>query len=373
MSTVAKLPAEFSAKPAARRIFPGLGSLAGWARLCIVGTAIVVILCELAGVRWPLNCLTPFTPQWGAIAFLGAVLLRIVAMIRKRLWRVDGVLMAAGVMTAIYAGAITFGFVPWRTVPPAAYVAAADDRPKVKLLIANVHTNNPDHQSILDLIAFEQPDVVLLMELNNQWTEDLSAVLNDTYPVRRTMPDESGNFGFGVWSRLPAAKAEWVLQKDEDRFNRLDVPQLDATLIMKDAAGQNRSIRFVGLHPLPPMNRKMSAARDAVLARTADTVAADKSIPTIVAGDLNITRYCRMIRRLTVLGGLRDAASNLRFSWPNTWSKPIFAIRIDHILVTDHWRVVETRRGPAIGSDHMPIITTLQLTADAPANAGKIP
>ena len=58
---------------------------------------------------------------------------------------------------------------------------------------------------------------------------------------------------------------------------------------------------------------------------------------------------------------LRDATDG-RVTWPNTWSWPVMGIRIDHVLVSEHWRVTESRIGPAMGSDHWPLIFRLRLT-----------
>jgi hypothetical protein len=39
----------------------------------------------------------------------------------------------------------------------------------------------------------------------------------------------------------------------------------------------------------------------------------------------------------------------------------MFYARIDHVLASDHWRCVEARVGPAVRSDHWPIIAEFAL------------
>lgn len=338
-------------------------ALLRWARLAAGGSVLALVAMELTGVRWPFNLITPYTPQLAVIATIGTLLLLAVDR-RHRLGKLDRGLLAASALVALYAGAITFGLVPWRIAPPAIAVAGSDANvARVKVLAANVHTTNRNHTAILDLIRDEDPDIILLMELNRSWLEDLRG-LKEKYPVTRSLPDETGNFGIGLWTRLEVDEAQVVSMLDrEDQLSRLDVPQLDATFDLRDMQDPTvrHRIRFIGLHPLPPTSWSRSRARDAVLARAANSVSEKPPMPTIVAGDLNLTRYCRMIRRMTGPAQLSDATAPVRFSWPNRWSWWAMGIRIDHTLVSDHWRVIDVHAGGDIGSDHMPIVATLQL------------
>ncbi|HEX8323396.1 MAG TPA: endonuclease/exonuclease/phosphatase family protein [Tepidisphaeraceae bacterium] len=339
---------------------------ARWGRLACLGAALALALGEIAGLYWPFNLITPYTPQYAAIGMIG-VLLVALATARVRA-SVDRVCLIIGLVAFIYGGAITFGRVPGRTIAPAPRVVATDaDLGRVKVFVANVHTANTDHKTVLDLIAEEDPDVIFLSEVGDRWAEDLRA-LNEKYPTRTTMPDSVGNFGVGFWSRLPG-EAALTIMKDPDPLDATDVPQVDATLTLTDSAGRQRPVRFIGLHPLPPISPKYTHARDAVLTRTAETVAARPGVPTIVAGDLNATRYCHIAQRLADGGKLFDAAAPLRFSWPNTWSWWAMGIRIDHALVTGGWRVIDARVGRDIGSDHLPIVATLQLVEATQASA----
>jgi len=46
-------------------------------------------------------------------------------------------------------------------------------------------------------------------------------------------------------------------------------------------------------------------------------------------------------------------------TWPAILSN--FGIPIDHILVSEHFLVADTYTGPYVGSDHLPLITEIQL------------
>lgn len=334
-------------------------ALRRWAALCCGGTFAAVVACELAGGRWPVVLVTPYLPQLGVIGLIGLALL--LAAGRRRWATADFVFATAALLAAAYAGLVTIGLVSWRTVPPAPMAVLKSDQIRVKVLIANVHTSNPDHQSILKLIDAEKPDIVLLPEVSDEWARDLRR-LHDVFSTRAEMPDSLGNFGMAFYSRLPG-KVEWFTAVAPGQDAVFAVPQVDAELRLTDSAGVSHPIRFLGLHPLPPIRAGNTAARDAVLHEAARR--ATGWPPSIVAGDLNATRYCNVMRSLAYgkngFAHLSDAAASLRFSWPNTWSWWAMGIRIDHVLVTDDWRVIDAKQGTDIGSDHMPIVVTLSL------------
>ncbi|MDB5327069.1 MAG: hypothetical protein JWM57_2638 [Phycisphaerales bacterium] len=332
-----------------------------WGRLCCIAAALALAVGEIAGAYWPFVLITPYTPQCAAVAIFGVVLLAIATARQKA--SIDRVCLTIGLIGFIYGGAITFGRVPWRTILPAERVVAGDaDFGHVKVFAANVHTENTDHKTVLAVIAEEDPDIIVLPEVNGTWAADLRQ-LNAKYPVHTAMPDSIGNFGMAFWSRLPG-EATWSIMKDPDPFQAYDVPHIDAVLTLTDSAGKSHALRFIGLHPLPPIRPGNTRARDAVLTRVGETVAEKREIPTIVAGDFNATRYCHIAQQMTVRSGLRDAAAPLRFSWPNTWSWWAMGIRIDHILTTSDWHVADVHTGRDIGSDHMPIVATLQLVRE---------
>ena len=84
--------------------------------------------------------------------------------------------------------------------------------------------------------------------------------------------------------------------------------------------------------------------------------------PRIVVGDFNTPPESRHFR--THWGEWTDAFGTRGFGVGGTrlngWIRP----RIDHVLVDDHWSVVEARTGPDVGSDHLPVIAVLRRRVD---------
>jgi len=96
----------------------------------------------------------------------------------------------------------------------------------------------------------------------------------------------------------------------------------------------------------------------------------DPGLPWIVLGDLNATAGDPAVRTL-VAGGLRDTLAHAGERGPGAgthhhWDGATDGTRIDYVLVTPHWDVLDARivkAAPAAGlpSDHWPVAATLRL------------
>jgi endonuclease/exonuclease/phosphatase (EEP) superfamily protein YafD len=163
--------------------------------------------------------------QYLVCAALGGI-----AMLWGRSWKMLGVAGAAFAINAVEV-------LPWYFGRPAAGDPAA---PVLKLLLSNVHTENTERAPLLALIAREQPDLVLLQEIDADWLQDL-ATLDQSYPIHRTVPRDD-NFGIGLWTRLPA-------KIEESDLGREGVPNLIARF-----PWQGRDVALLGIHTIPPLH-----------------------------------------------------------------------------------------------------------------------
>ena len=88
----------------------------------------------------------------------------------------------------------------------------------------------------------------------------------------------------------------------------------------------------------------------------------------ILAGDFNSTPWSFARRREDALFGIERRTRGL-FSWPaNKFSRyhiqfPFPFLAIDHIYAGRDWKTVSIERGPALGSDHYPVVAVLALDA----------
>ena len=82
----------------------------------------------------------------------------------------------------------------------------------------------------------------------------------------------------------------------------------------------------------------------------------DATDEVLLLGDLNVTPWCYYFQKLVRDSGLMDSTRGfgVQPSWP---SNNIFLrIPLDHCLHTPKIQIVGREIGPAIGSDHFPLI-----------------
>jgi endonuclease/exonuclease/phosphatase family metal-dependent hydrolase len=78
----------------------------------------------------------------------------------------------------------------------------------------------------------------------------------------------------------------------------------------------------------------------------------------IVAGDFNMPVESRIYRR--TWSDLGNAFSDAGLGWGTTKQTSWFGTRIDHVLYSAPWRCRKAWVGPAMGSDHRPLIADLE-------------
>jgi len=217
--------------------------------------------------------------------------------------------------------------------------------PGLKLLSLNVHFLNRDFQPTLDLIADEQPDVILLMEITPDWVENLKS-LDALYPHKHVMPSHQTD-GMALFSRHPIGKL------DVERCPGINLPTIIAGIDLPSGP-----VTVVGTHPASPGSAGLFEARNIQLAMVADW-AAERSGPVVLVGDLNCTSWSPYFSDLVSASGLRDTrfGYGVEATWP--WLPLPLRIPIDHCLVSPHFSVVTRRVGPEVGSDHRPIVVEL--------------
>lgn len=284
------------------------------------------------GSWWILELLTHFQIQY-AIATAG--LLVCFTILRSRAGMVAsglGLVITLALLIPHYTGGQT---------PP------ASSGPALRLVYANVNTRNRDHQSMLDLIRRESPDVIALAEVHEGWANSLAS-LHEQYPHQVVCPRDD-NFGIGLWCRHP-------LEIGEIRYwGKANVPSIEARFRHQDQA-----ITLLLTHPLPPMRKRHTAMRDEQL-RILAGIAKARGPRTILIGDFNTTPFATIFSQVLTTGDLRDSSRGFgpQPTWPARlpW---ICRIPIDHCLHSADLTVTRLQTGPHIGSDHLPLILELR-------------
>ncbi|MEA2120363.1 endonuclease/exonuclease/phosphatase family protein [Halovibrio sp. HP20-50] len=227
--------------------------------------------------------------------------------------------------------------------------ATSNDADKtITLLIANVLTTNRQAQSLIDMIHQHQPDIVLTLESDQWWQDQLDPALTERWPHSVKIPLDN-LYGMHLYSSLELhnTSVEWLIQDD--------IPSIHTRV--KLANGD--TVRLYAVHPRPPApsESEESLWRDAELLLVGKEIHQDPQ-PTLVAGDLNDVAWSRTTRLFCRVGGMLDPrrgrglfstfhAQYAMLRWP-----------LDHIFVTEHFTLVGMQRLDYFGSDHFPMLAT---------------
>lgn len=240
---------------------------------------------------------------------------------------------------------------PWTPLWPVE-VKSAESPPAdqtLTLLIANVLTPNRKAEKLMNMIRQHQPDIVLTLESDQWWQEQLDKELDTEWPYSVKVPLDN-LYGIHLYSRLPLSNTsvKWLIQDD--------IPSIHTQVTLKSGD----TIRLYGVHPRPPApgESEKSLWRDAELLWVGKEIH-EKPKATLVAGDLNDVAWSRTTRRFCRIGGMLDPrrgrgmfstfhANYCLLRWP-----------LDHIFVSEHFTLLGMRRLPAFGSDHFPILASL--------------
>jgi endonuclease/exonuclease/phosphatase (EEP) superfamily protein YafD len=310
----------------------------------VVLAALAASLLALAADRWWFADLAVnFRVQYAVAGVVGALAF---AALRRR-----AVALAALAVVALNAPPL---LATLRSAPP----AAAPSRP-LRLASANVLYLSADYVRVLAWAQRDPADVLVIVEATAAWRDAL-APLRAIYPYSA----ESGvtrRRGVVVLSRWPLAPAEPLFDGSTRAVGL-------ATTVQVGDGG----LRLLAVHASWPTGPAAARERAANLARVARFAAAAEggapeggaaqALPVVVAGDLNVSPFSPHFARLLRDGRLRSAAQGY---WLPTWPIQFLpaGIQIDHVLVSAAIGVRAIRRGPAIGSDHLPVVADLAMPA----------
>ncbi|MCS6813347.1 MAG: endonuclease/exonuclease/phosphatase family protein, partial [Cyanobacteria bacterium] len=201
----------------------------------------------------------------------------------------------------------------------------------LRLLIANVNVKNRQALPVLSLIQQEQPDVIVLMEMNAWWLSQLSP-LHQQWPYSFGQGADSP-FGIAILSRIPLQQPQLQL------FGTNDIPSIVTGLRLP-----GQLVTLVATHPPPPIQPDLFHERNRHLASAAAYIQRLQP-PIVVAGDLNTSMWSPYYRRLIASTELLNARRGFGVlpTWPNpgTYGRNIpgillwlLSIPIDHCLIS---------------------------------------
>jgi endonuclease/exonuclease/phosphatase (EEP) superfamily protein YafD len=218
--------------------------------------------------------------------------------------------------------------------------------PVLTVVAANLQYSNRDTQRFIDWLASNPADLVVLQEVTGNWQQALDRLPG--YDHRRFLVREDP-YGLALLSRWPLEAFAW-----EDLAGD-GLPSMSGAV---EVGGQR--LRFLGLHTHWPVLPDLARQRDLSLDNAAVLLRQTPG-PAVALGDLNLTAYSPVFGAFLDAARLRDVMQGAH--WRPTWRAGFWplALRIDHILATPDLCVEQAGVGPAVGSDHRPVIARLRL------------
>ncbi len=233
-------------------------------------------------------------------------------------------------------------------------VQNATDDPKlaehqIKIMVSNVLTPNEQKQELVNLVNDKNPDILIALETDKKWERALEQIEPD-YPYTVKVPLDN-LYGMHLYSKLELIDPEIKYLIIDD------IPSIHSQLRLQSG----RVIWLYCLHPMPPSPTEAdkSTTRDAELLMVGKHIKEHEQT-AILAGDLNDVAWSKTTRRFQRISGLLDPRIGRHFINTFHVKYPFLRWALDHIFHSACFTLVDISRMPSIGSDHFPVMTTLQ-------------
>ncbi|MEZ5815072.1 MAG: endonuclease/exonuclease/phosphatase family protein [Alphaproteobacteria bacterium] len=212
-----------------------------------------------------------------------------------------------------------------------------------------------DHKNLVRFLSEEKPDVVVLQEATKSHS-DAAKILIKTYPYQIHEPRVNA-FGMVVLSKYPFK--EYRVKN----FERIALDNIQMRFVFEPQEGHE--VVVYALHPPPPTSAALRNQRNMELDLTTKDIKRDTEENIIMLGDWNITPFSPVFKSVLDAAELKQQHTEFPAfpTWPSPFSIPFLQIPIDHILHKGRLQLLEKKRGPAMGSDHYPVIATFAISA----------
>ena len=222
----------------------------------------------------------------------------------------------------------------------------------IDFLAINVLQKNEDYDKVINEVFVWEPDVLIFTETNGKWRDELREGLKGFgYNYRMEMPLDN-TYGMLVYSKLELLNPQIKFLLEDS------IPSMHARVILPS----REMVQLHVIHPTPPMppHDGSSTDRDAQMMMVAK-MAKNAELPVIVAGDFNDVAWSETTQLFQNVSRLLDPRIGRGFF--NTFNADSWIMRwpLDHLFVSEEFRLVQIKVGSHVGSDHFPFYAKLSL------------
>ncbi|WPY97217.1 endonuclease/exonuclease/phosphatase family protein [Christiangramia sp. OXR-203] len=239
-------------------------------------------------------------------------------------------------------------FVPYDVGKPTETV---DIQTGMMLLTSNVLQKNKEKAILIEEMKKLNPDVAVFTETDIKWADALKSGIGSDYPYKVEVPLDN-TYGMLLYSKFKLNNPQVKYIVDDS------IPSIHTEIELRSGA----RIQLHAIHPTPPMpqHNPSSSDRDAEMMKIA-LESMDSDIPVVVIGDFNDVAWSRTTSMFQTVGELLDVRKGRSFY--NTFNAKSFIMRwsLDHIFVSEEFRVEKIGLGDDVKSDHFPFYAQLFL------------
>ncbi len=302
---------------------------------------VIVTLVSLAGYLGRLNMYLEVTSNLRHLyLLLGLIPFFFFVLTRRRVWLIVSLFCVLINLVEI---------VPWYI--PQIAAANSSSGQTMRLFLFNVLHQNTRYADAISLVEKEKPTVAAFLEATDPWPKELAGLQN-TLPYHYS----AKKLQIEIYSRLPLKNSS-IKQYGNYRG-----------LVISNLTVGEKEITFIATHAYPQLyfGKDGFEWRNQQLEEGIGDYVRQIQKPVVLIGDLNVTMWSPFYKSMIQRSGLRNARAG--FGILPTLStvspqSPWLGVPVDHCLVSPDIRVLDFRTGPAIGSDHLPIITDVVLPA----------
>lgn len=222
---------------------------------------------------------------------------------------------------------------------------------QLDILTANVLQKNKEKKKLISEVEKLNADIMVFTETDKKWQQAIDKAFGEEYKYTAEAPIDN-TYGMLVYSRYKLVRPEVSYIVDDS------IPSVHSDVILPSG---NR-IRLHAIHPTPPMPQEnpSSTDRDAELMKVAKMVR-DSKLPVVVIGDFNDVAWSATTRLFKNVGELLDIRIGRGFYNTFNAKNPIMRWPLDHIFVSEEFRLNDLKTGEYTGSDHFPFYASLSL------------
>lgn len=211
-------------------------------------------------------------------------------------------------------------------------------------LCINVKQENQDYERLIRVVKSVQPDILLTLETNKKWEQNLEEIEGDFCNIIRVPKDN--RYGMHLYTKLDLKdfNIHYLISKEH--------PSIEVKL----TDSKKDDFIFWGIHPPPPSptEKPTSKQKDAELMKVAK-LARKSMTPMIVSGDFNNVSWSKAARLFSKISNLKDARINRGIYSTFPANLLIFGFPIDLLFHSNTVTVNKIKVLTSIGSDHLPL------------------